>query len=64
MLDIIFQNKLFDIGLINNIANFRTMFQTLESNGSTDVSSTYAASLDSAKAALEKIKINFEGLEK
>lgn len=63
MLDIIFNNKRFDIGYFNNIATFRTMINTLETSASTDVASAYAASLEKATADLAKICANFDGLK-
>ena len=63
MLDIIFANKIFDIGLFGDIAGFRNMLKNLETRGSTDVVSSYASSLSVAETQLEKICENFDGLE-
>jgi hypothetical protein len=63
MLDIIFSNKIFDIGYISNIATFRTMLLNLEKNASTDVASAYASSLEAAKTELEKICKNFDSIK-
>ncbi|MGN1129587.1 MAG: hypothetical protein ACI4T6_11625 [Candidatus Flemingiibacterium sp.] len=63
MLDIIFANKIFDIGYFNNIGSFRSMLANLEKSGSTDVASAYASSLVSAKTELDKICENFENLK-
>lgn len=62
MLDIIFENKIFDIGLLGDIAGFRNMLKNLESRGSTDVVSSYASSLSGAEKQLEKICENFDSL--
>ena len=64
MLDIIFANKTFDIGYFYNIASFRTMLTDLEKAGSTDVVSSYASVLTSAKTQLEKICEDFDSLAK
>jgi len=60
MLDIIFSNKIFDIGYITNIGNFRTMLVNLEKSASTDVASTFAKTLKSAETTLQKLCENFE----
>ena len=62
MLDIIFANKVFDIGFLGNVANFKTMMQNLEKQDSTNVTSQFASVLSSAEAALEKICENFDSL--
>ncbi|MCI8388427.1 MAG: extracellular solute-binding protein [Clostridiales bacterium] len=63
MLDIIFKNKIFDIGYFANIGNFRTMLANLEKAGSTNVASSYASSLSTAEAALKKITDNFDSIK-
>lgn len=63
MLDIIFSNKIFDIGYINNIGNFRTMLVNLEKSASTDVTSAFASSLKAADANLKKLCENFDNLK-
>ena len=62
MLDIIFANKIFDIGLFGDIAGFRNMLKNLETRGSTDVVSSYASSLSAVETQLEKICENFDSL--
>lgn len=63
MLDIIFANKVFDIGFLGNVANFKTMMLNLEKQDSTNVTSQFASVLSSAEAALEKICENFDGIQ-
>ena len=64
MLDIIFANKIFDLGYFANIANFRDMMTNFVKSESTDVASSYAMILDSAKAQLEKICGDFDSVLK
>ena len=64
MLDIIFASKSFDIGYFSNIASFRSMLTNLEKSGSTDVASSYASALSSAKTQLEEICEDFDSLVK
>ena len=62
MLDIIFASKSFDIGYIANLASFRSMLTNLEKSGSTDVASSYASAMNSAKTELEKIREDFDSI--
>lgn len=64
MLDIIFASKSFDIGYIMNLASFRSMLTNLEKSGSTDVASSYASAMNSAKTELEKICEDFDSIIK
>ena len=63
MLDIIFANKVFDIGLTVNLASFKSMFTNLEKSGSTDIASSFASSISSAETALQKINDNLAGIQ-
>lgn len=62
MLDIIFANKIFDIGYISNIGNFRTMFVNLENKASTDVASAFTSSLKAAETTIKKLCENFDSI--
>ena len=62
MLDIIFKNKVFDLGLIYNVGSFKDKLVNLEKKGSTDVSSVFASIEKTAQKALEKILEDFEEL--
>lgn len=55
MLDIIFENKVFDLGLIFNIGTFKDKIIALEKKGSTDVASLFASIEKTAQKNLEKL---------
>ena len=60
MLDIIFENKIFDIGLIFNIGTFKDKIVSLEKKGSTDVASLFASIEKTAQKNLDKLLENYE----
>ena len=63
ILDIIFANKIFDYGLVADVAGFKTLMKGLESKKSTDVASTFETAVAKAEKAMEKIAKNFDSLE-
>ncbi|MBR5870926.1 MAG: hypothetical protein IKZ09_07810 [Clostridia bacterium] len=62
MLDIIFENKVFDLGLICNIGTFKDKIIALEKKGSTDVASLFASIEKSAQKNLDKLIADYETL--
>ncbi len=62
MLDIIFENKVFDIGLIFNIGTFKDKIVSQEKKGSTDVASLFASIEKTAQKNLEKLLEDYEAL--
>ena len=62
MLDIIFDNKIFDLGLICNIGTFQDKLVQLEKKGSTDVASLFASIEKNAQKNLEKLLADYEEL--
>lgn len=63
MLDIIFGNKVYDIGYMYAIGGFDSMLSTLVSSGKTDFASQYVKKLSSAENALQKLITTFGELE-
>ncbi len=63
ILDIIFANKIFDYGLVADVAGFKTMMRNLEAKDSTDVASTFETAVKKAETAMKKISEKFDGLE-
>ena len=55
MLDIIFDSKRFDFGLINGIGNVTGRLIELEKKGQTDIASSNASALESAATELSKL---------
>ncbi|MBE6657925.1 MAG: hypothetical protein E7604_05710 [Ruminococcaceae bacterium] len=62
MLDIIFENKIFDLGLIFNIGTFKDKLVSQEKKGSTDVTSLFASIEKVAQKNLEKLLADYEEL--
>lgn len=62
MLDIIFKNKVFDLGLICNIGAFKDKIVNQEKKGSTDVASVFASIEKSAQKGLNNLLDDFEEL--
>ncbi len=62
MLDIIFANKVFDLGLIYNLGSFKDKLVSQEKKGSTDVASVFASIEKTAQKALDKVLEDFEAL--
>ena len=62
MLDIIFRNKVFDLGLIYNVGSFKDKLVNQEKKGSTEVASVFASIEKNAQKTLEKILEDFEEL--
>lgn len=62
MLDIIFDNKVFDLGMIFNIGGFKDQMTTQEKKGNADVASMFAKIEKSAQKALEKLLEDYEAL--
>ena len=62
MLDIIFENKIFDLGLICDIGGFQNQLIQLEKKGSTDVASLFASIEKNAQKNLDKLLKDFEEL--
>lgn len=62
MLDIIFENKVFDLGLIFNIGTFKDKVVAQEKKGSTDVASLFASIEKTAQKNLEKLLQDYEEL--
>ncbi|MBR5870793.1 MAG: extracellular solute-binding protein [Clostridia bacterium] len=63
ILDIIFANKVFDYGLVADVAGFKNMMKSMEAKGSTDVASTFETAVKKAEKAIEKIAKNFDNLD-
>ena len=55
VLDILFANKVFDYGLIGDVAGFKNMMVSLEKKQSTDVASAFASATKKAETTIEKI---------
>ncbi|MGM9625226.1 MAG: hypothetical protein ACI3XM_05905 [Eubacteriales bacterium] len=55
VLDILFANKVFDYGLIGDVAGFKNMMIGLEKKQSTDVASAFASATKKAETTIEKI---------
>ena len=55
MLDIIFDSKVYDIGLYANIMNFKVTFENMVKDKKSDVASLFASNYESAQAQLEKL---------
>ena len=55
MLDIIFENKIFDLGLTFSIGSFKDKIVALEQKGSTDVASMFASIEKTAQKNLDKL---------
>ena len=64
MLDIIFDNKVYDIGLYANIMNFKTTFENMVKDKKGDVASVFAANYSAAETQLEKLCEQFDDLLK
>ena len=62
MLDIIFRNKVFDLGLIYNVGSFKDKLVNQEKKGSTEVASVFASIEKNAQKTLEKILEDFKEL--
>jgi len=62
MLDIIFENKVFDLGLIFNIGTFKDKIVNLEKKGSTDIASLFASIEKAAQKNLDKLLEDYEEL--
>ena len=60
MLDIIFNNKVYDIGYIYGIGTLPGMFSGLASSGSTDFISTFEKAEGSIEKALQKFMDNYD----
>ena len=63
MLDIIFANKHFDIGLICSIGSIKETLTGLEKKGSADVASKFASNMSKAEKALAKVTDALDALE-
>ncbi|MCQ2432323.1 MAG: extracellular solute-binding protein [Clostridia bacterium] len=63
MLDIIFANKHFDIGLICNIGSIKDTLKSLEKKGSADVASKFASNMTKAESALAKVADKLDEVE-
>ena len=63
ILDIIFANKVFDYGLVADVAGFKTLLRNLETKDSTDVVSAFATATKKAEAAIQKIADNLASVE-
>lgn len=63
ILDIIFANKIFDYGLVADVAGFKTMMKSLESKDSTDVASTFTTAVKKAETVMKKIAAKIDALE-
>lgn len=59
MLDLIFDNKKFDIGAIYNFGGIADMFATLAKNGSADIASTFDSIKDTVDADMKETVNNF-----
>lgn len=62
MLDIIFENKVFDFGMIFNIGTFKDKVVSQEKKGSTDVASLFASIEKTAQKNLDKLLADYEEL--
>lgn len=60
MIDLIFDNKVFDLGYILNIGGFQGIIQALEQAGSDDVISKYESIKSASQTTLDKYVISFE----
>ncbi|MBQ2710310.1 MAG: extracellular solute-binding protein [Clostridia bacterium] len=63
MLDILFENKVFDIGLVTGIGSFKSTMTSMEAADDTGVASKYASLLSSAEEQLKNITEKFEALD-
>ena len=63
MLDIIFANKHFDIGLICSIGSVKDTLKSLEKKGSADVASKFASNMSKAEKALAKVTDALDALD-
>lgn len=63
ILDIIFANKVFDYGLVADVAGFKTLLRNLETKDSTDVVSAFTKATKKAEAAIQKIADNLASVE-
>ncbi len=63
MLDIIFSNKVFDIGYFLNLASFTDALTSLEKQSSTDVASKYGSIMANAQKQLDKFIEDYSALE-
>jgi ABC-type glycerol-3-phosphate transport system substrate-binding protein len=63
MLDIIFGNKIFDIGYFLDLASFTNTLTTLEKAASVDVASKYESILGNAQKQLDKFIEQYKALE-
>ncbi|MBQ8578356.1 MAG: extracellular solute-binding protein [Clostridia bacterium] len=63
VLDILFANKVFDYGLVADVAGFRSMMINLEKKDSTDVASSFASATKKAETSMKKITEALEGLD-
>lgn len=59
MLDLIFDNKKFDIGAIYNFGGIADMFRNLSQSGSSDIASTFDSIKDSVNAEIDETVDNF-----
>lgn len=62
MLDIIFGNKVFDIGYVLDLATLNSALTALENNASTDVASKYTSISKSAQKNLDKLIEKYQAL--
>ncbi len=62
MLDIIFDSKVYDIGLYANIMNFKVTFENMVKDKKSDVASLFASNYESAQAQLEKLCEQYDEL--
>lgn len=63
MLDIIFNNKVFDIGYILNLASFTDALTALEKQSSTDVASKFSSIMENAQKQLDTFIENYSMTE-
>lgn len=63
MLDIIFSNKVFDIGYLLNLASFTDALTALEKQSSTDVASKYSSIMANAQKQLDTFIENYSAQE-
>lgn len=64
MLDIIFSNKVFDIGYLLNLASFNDSLTALEKQSSTDVASKYSSIIETAQKQLDTFVEKYKATDK
>ena len=62
MLDIIFDSKVYDIGLYANIMNFKVTFENMVKDKKSDVASLFASNYESAQAQNKKLCEQYDEL--